>query len=278
MYKPLLVLFLIVVVVNSQIDGSTSRTDDYININRKQHTSNIKDYDFQIETFKENYAARIDTIDIQLDMLEDTLIQSDIRLNPLELLSDLSNQCVGKYRSLIPTLESVKATITNCITAAVNQITILVTNPLTTRNALEYYYSYNFETDITNCNKTYGSSPSQYNTCVANVFSTTDAYTRSNQKTFASQMDASQYTSNAHTKKALECSFSSHNRTISLTAQANTLINRCLQGLDDCRPCNQKYSCSDVKYIPQVNYYSSEMTNPFMGRYEVTDCLMLKIY
>lgn len=88
-------------------------------------------------------------------------------------------------------------------------------------------------------------------------------------------MEAAECTSNAHVKKAIDCSFLVQNRTIALTAEANTLINNCMENLN-----NSNDFCMDVFYMRQslVDYKNFSMTNPFFGRNDTNNCLLIKLY
>lgn len=57
------------------------------------------------------------------------------------------------------------------------------------------------------------------------------------------------------------------------------MIERCLLGKDDCDKCDSYYSCSSVSVMKntEVDYFSKIMNNPFFGRYEIKNCLLLKI-
>ncbi|XP_065356287.1 uncharacterized protein LOC135950681 [Calliphora vicina] len=292
MYKIILAIFLIVLgaVANGEVQNvetysyntnynSSLRTDEYINLNRQQHVKNIQDYDNQLEIFKQSYASSLDTINIQQDMLVDVQVQTDDKLNPLEILSDLSKKCVSKYRSSIPTVAATKSLINNCVTTASNQLNSMLSSNLYTRNNLDSYYKNNFEKDIATCQKTYSSLPLNYTMCITTVVTTTNSYTFSNQKSFAIQMDAAQCSATANIKKALDCSFTVQNKTISSIAEANTMINKCLVGEDDCKQCNLFNSCSEIKYLKssEVDYNSKTMANPFYGRSDIKECLLLKI-
>ena len=91
-------------------------------------------------------------------------------------------------------------------------------------------------------------------------------------------MEACQCSGKANIKQALDCSYITQNNAISAIAVADTMINKCLLGQDDCQKCSTNY-CSNVSYLKrsEVNYESRTMNNPFYGRYDIKDCLLLKI-
>ncbi|XP_065357694.1 uncharacterized protein LOC135951874 [Calliphora vicina] len=286
MYKfnSVILLIALAAVANGQLqqvanNNSTLHIDDYINMNRQQHAKVIQDYDTQMDLVKLTYTASLDTISIQLDMLVDSLVQNENKLKPLEVLSDLSKKCVNKYRSSIPTITDTKTKINSCISTASVKLNSLLSNALYTRNYLDSYYKNNFESSITRCKSSYNTLPMNYTMCVTKVAADTDTYTISSQKTFAIQMDAAQCSANANIKQALDCSYTTETNTISAIAEANTLINRCLQGQDVCQQCNGANTCSEVFYMyrSEINHSSKVMNNPFYRRYDATDCLMLNI-
>lgn len=93
-------------------------------------------------------------------------------------------------------------------------------------------------------------------------------------------MDTAECSANANIKKALDCSFSVHNRTITAMSQANTLIDTCLSDQNSCPPCSEGYGCPDIYYVKrhEIDYTNSTMPNPFYGRHSNSSCLMLEIY
>ncbi|XP_065357648.1 uncharacterized protein LOC135951837 [Calliphora vicina] len=291
MYKLLAVILLILTLAkglaqninalsNNNKSSSVARTDDYINLNRQQFAKTLQDYENQIAKFRQLYEGRVEGININLEMLMNGLVQSEERLNPLEVLNDFSKECVTKYRSSIPTLANTKTSISSCFNTANNQINNLLNSPINTKNSLQNYYTNNFEKELTNCGKNFDNSTANYTICITSVTSTTNTYTINNQKTFDTQMDAASCSSNAHIKRALDCSFIVQNRTISLIAEANTLINKCLLDDNVCKTCNDRFTCSDIYNIPsnEVDYKNATMRNPFFGREYLNDCLILNIH
>lgn len=99
-------------------------------------------------------------------------------------------------------------------------------------------------------------------------------------KQFYNQMDAAHCTSKAYVKTALDCSFTAQNRTITTNAEANLMIDRCINGQDDCERCSAGRFCESVYYVPQyqVDYNNTTMLNPFYGRNSTTNCLLIEVY
>lgn len=92
-------------------------------------------------------------------------------------------------------------------------------------------------------------------------------------------MEAAQCSGKANIKQALDCSYMTESNIISSITVADIMINKCLLRQDDCQKCNSNNYCSDVSYMKrsEVNYENRTMNNPFYGRYDIKNCLLLKI-
>ncbi|XP_065357680.1 uncharacterized protein LOC135951869 [Calliphora vicina] len=277
MYKLVALLSLIVVVASGQVQqqNNSNNIDGFIDQNRQQYAQNIRDYDKQMETLKKTYTASLQVIPKRLVMLVDSIGQTEKRLNTLEVLSDSSKNCINKYRSKLPNVILTKQTINMCLVTASSQTDGLVIEAFQTRTSLDSYYKYNFEGNLQSCKV----QPGDYNTCVLNAISSANAYTVSNRKVFDAQMKTAQVNANRNIQTALQCNYSTQNQTTSSLAEANTLINRCLQSQDECKPCNQGFSCPNITYLKryEVDYNNPLMKNVFYERYDLTKCLLLKI-
>ncbi|TMW53434.1 hypothetical protein DOY81_001486 [Sarcophaga bullata] len=86
-------------------------------------------------------------------------------------------------------------------------------------------------------------------------------------------------TANSNIKKALDCGYNNKNHTMSLMAEVNTLLKKCLLGQDDCKKCSLGYKCPYISYTTSnsADYRIRTIANPFYGRYDAKDCLILKI-
>ncbi|XP_037816590.1 uncharacterized protein LOC119606978 [Lucilia sericata] len=267
--------------LNNNNNNSTLRLDDYVNMKRQQYALNIQNFDIKMDLFKQSYAASLDTIDRQTNMLIGSLVQTENKLKSLEVLSPQGKQCVNKYRFSLPTTSGIQKNMTNCKNSNSNNVSYLLAKPLNTRNSLQNYYKNSFERNVDICRWSYPTLPLNYTMCVTKVVSDTDKYTIENQKTFSNQMDAAQCSGNVNIKQALDCSYTTETRTLSALTETNTLVNKCIEGQEECKSCNQSsaYTCSDVGYMyrSEISYTSHVMNNPFYRRYDVTNCLMLKI-
>lgn len=137
-----------------------------------QHDKNIEEFDKQLEIFRQTYTTSLSTLNTKLDLMLDTLIQTEDRLNPLMILSDLSKKCVNKYRTTIPTAQQTKTKISNCIKTASDKLSTILNSPTNTRIDLENYYMNTFNKDVANCETRYGNLyPLNYTMCVMDVVS-----------------------------------------------------------------------------------------------------------
>ncbi|XP_075146771.1 uncharacterized protein LOC142221086 [Haematobia irritans] len=264
---------------HSQND-SYLRDDDYLNAHRRQYAANIWYYDLQITQFKQAYLDRAQSLDFQKEPLINEIIRADESLYPLTLLSEFSKSCVQKYKSLIPSMSWAKLAVDNCISTATSQATNVVSSMSSTNRTLQTYYSTNFEKDVTACQTKFNASMStDYTMCLANTVAATNAYTLNNQKTFSNQMQSATNTANVYIKTANECIFAVHNTTLTKISEANTRIDGCIQGRDDCSQCSGHF-CPDVYYMPAayMDPKNATMVNPFYGRNETGNCLMLDIF
>ncbi|XP_065357704.1 uncharacterized protein LOC135951883 [Calliphora vicina] len=263
----------------NSINNSSHHSNNYIKVVEQQHVENIEEFDKQLEMFNQTYTASLNTINIKLDLLVKTLDQTDNKLNALEVLSDLSKKCITKYRSSIPTIANTETKMNGCIKTASKRLPNLMANPFNTRHFLESYYKEDFNRGIANCEKKYAALALNYTMCITDVVNLAQVQTINNQKIFATQMAASKCSGNENIRQALDCSYTTENLTVSNIAEATTLINKCLMGQDDCKQCDFGYSCSDVYYMKrsEVDYESKVMNNPFYERFDIKNCLLLKI-
>ncbi|XP_073820183.1 uncharacterized protein [Musca autumnalis] len=260
---------------------SVLRTDNYLDLNRRQYADNILEFEKELDIFKKHFTERLGGIQLMLDMLVTDIIKTNEHLNPLEVLSDISKDCVAKYRSKIPTVAATKASMQACITTAQNQLNTMISAGVTTKTNLYNYYQNNMERDLKACTTKHPAKDNEFTECIAKVISAVTAYTRAMVKQFHNQMDAAHCSSNANIKNALDCSFTVQNRTITMNAEANLMIDRCIRGLDDCERCSAGRFCENVYYLPQyqVDYNNATMLNPFYGRNSTsTSCLLIEVY
>lgn len=91
-------------------------------------------------------------------------------------------------------------------------------------------------------------------------------------------MDAANCSANANIKNALDCGYDIKNRTISLMAEVNTFIKKCLLGEEDCNQCSLGFKCPHISYVTSndADYRIKTISNPFYDHYDIKDCLIMK--
>ncbi|XP_065356308.1 uncharacterized protein LOC135950704 [Calliphora vicina] len=259
-------------------NSSAVHMDAYLNLNRQQHEKDIDEIDKEIEIFKQSYDASLDIINKKLDLLVKSLVQTDAKLNPLVVISELSKTCVSKYRYSIPTVTSTKNLIADCINTASYKLPTILVSAINTRNDLENFYKNTFENNILNCEREFGKFHGNYSSCITNVVADTTTKTLISQKTFEDEMAQVECIAAATIKVALDCSYAIEHLTITEIARATAFINNCMVGQDNCKPCLE-YTCADVYYMErsEIDGDSKVINNPFYGQTDLNDCVMLKV-
>uniref|UniRef100_A0A1I8PR27 Protein TsetseEP domain-containing protein n=1 Tax=Stomoxys calcitrans TaxID=35570 RepID=A0A1I8PR27_STOCA len=254
------------------------RNDEYIDAHRRHYAGNIWYYDFQINKFKEAYLERVNSFEYQKEALVRELIRVDEHLYPLTVLSDFSKACVQKYKSLIPSMAWAKSEMDRCISVASNQANSLITYMSSTNRTLQSHYATTFEKELNACKTKFNTtSPTNYTICLANAVALTNTYTLNNQKSFSSQLQTAKNSVAVHMKTVQECTFGVYNTTVSRISEANSRIDTCLRGNDDCSHCSGFY-CQEVfsMHHSLIDPQNATMFNPFYRR-EAGKCLMMNI-
>uniref|UniRef100_A0A1L8EGC3 Putative secreted protein n=1 Tax=Haematobia irritans TaxID=7368 RepID=A0A1L8EGC3_HAEIR len=259
---------------------SLVRNDDYVNANRRQYAANIDYYRMEIENFQESYLDRVFSMEYQKDALVKEITRVDEKLYPLTLLSDFTKMCVNSFKTPIPSVDWVKGQMNWCMVSASNKNASLTSDMETTKRSLERHYDNDFENKISNCEpfSVNGSMPMNYTLCLVDAVSETDAYTLRNQKQFSNELEAAKNFAKNYIKTLQECTFVVHNTTISIISEANTRIEKCIHVTDDYPICG-RYFCYDIYRIPaaSIDPKNATMPNPFYGRNQTYNCLMLDI-
>lgn len=115
--------------------------------------------------------GRIKTIDSQLELLINSIEQTDERLYTLTLLNAASKECVNKNRHLLPGAVATTDMIENCSSSANLKLESLISPSRSTRNSLNTYYTSTLESKINACAKSVNTTSLEYTTCVIDVVS-----------------------------------------------------------------------------------------------------------
>lgn len=153
---------------NDLYSNSSVGIENYLFINRQKYAKNIATYDQQLDSFELTYGASLETIKMKLNLLVDSLVQTEKRL---DILAILNETCVTKYRAVIPTVAATESVINGCAMTGNGKINIMLNYPKNTRNNLDKYYDGVFEKGISACKMDYSSMPLNYTTCVTDTVS-----------------------------------------------------------------------------------------------------------
>uniref|UniRef100_A0A1I8MW95 Protein TsetseEP domain-containing protein n=1 Tax=Musca domestica TaxID=7370 RepID=A0A1I8MW95_MUSDO len=261
-------------------NSSFIRNDEYIEVVRQQNDFHIWYYTHQIESFRDVYLNRINSIEVQQKLLMGEISRANEILMPLTVLSDFSRECVEKYKNLIPSETAAESEVERCMLSGRGQVNSLINSMVSTNQTLSTYYVGTFEKGVTNCRSKFNASnPLNYVQCLADVVSASNVYTVDNQRIFSAQLELAKGSANVYVKQAQECSFSVQNSTISNIRSAANLIDLCLNETVDENPDCEGY-CEEVLIIPasMIDPNSTKMANPFFGRNETGECLTFDIW
>ncbi|XP_037948456.1 uncharacterized protein LOC119679933 [Teleopsis dalmanni] len=268
-----------VLVASEQNLTTTTRAEDYVIQNQRQYAANILSYESQLAEFKLSYQQQLNAIAVQTTLVEDKLSEVEEKLNPLELLDDLSKHCVQKYRIKIAKIATVKASLASCAATASNVMASLVAPAETTmRNLINYYAQLN--TNLNACKQKFENLVVNYTLCVTPLINTANSVTKTNQKTFATQIQELKCSGTGRITQSLDCSFTILYNTISVIGETTRLIDNCIAGLEYCPPCQSAPvdSCphSIDLTISDLIYKNATIKNPFYGLNSTVPCI--KIY
>lgn len=233
----------------------------------------IDEYETKMAFFDEHYNGRADAALLQGESTSFAVIESEKRLNPLLLLGGSFKKCVVKYSVYLPKVLVVEKTIATCQLEATKQLTVLLSAPRKTRNDLQQYLEESYEANLKGCANEYQTASANYTECITSVTALANTFVNFNQKRFASEMEAAVCTAKANIKGLLDCVFTEQERVISLIAEVKMSVRNCLDGKDECKPC-EKYTCLE-SYDVHVNTTSKTVENPFFGREHHNGCFML---
>lgn len=129
-------------------------------------------YDQQIRSFQEAYLDRINSIVTQQKALVNEVTRVNENLLPLTVLSDLSRECVEKYKHLIPSEAAAYSEMERNLAWGRSQLYYLTNPVIGTNRTLNNYYVGTFEKGLSNCHTQYNTTyPVNYTHCLADVVS-----------------------------------------------------------------------------------------------------------
>ncbi|XP_054746997.1 uncharacterized protein LOC129252882 [Anastrepha obliqua] len=266
------------------VQNVTTKTEDYINENRRQYNATLQSYLDQINGVKNSLEDQLKVIDKQKVLLLNTIQQTYERIDPLEVLSLPSKYCVQQYRAELPYGDIIKANIESCITSARSYSNSIVSTPNTYYSQLNSYYNSNLKTGLNNCAKSHSNPSLNYTLCVTTVIAQANTYTNTNRVNFASSMQSSDCSLNSRIDVAVSCSYNYVNSALTSIGAATRLIDECINGYLENKPkCEINNTtvyagCPNVVYmeVKDGDFQNKTIANPIQGLSRSQDCLELR--
>ncbi|XP_037951007.1 uncharacterized protein LOC119681791 [Teleopsis dalmanni] len=260
---------------------TTSRVDFFVIHHQRQLAANTKALDEKLEDFKKSYNSRLDTIALHGDFLQAKLNELENKLNPLELLEDVNDYCIQKYRSKIPVWATIKTNLGNYIAKANQAYASLVSGAASTLQNLKNYYANQFANGLKDCKKK-KETETNYTICFTNVVKTTTAVTSTNTNTFMNQMSSAECSANLKLKETFDCYGIQVFNTLDAIGGINGLVENCINGHEFCPSCSDQLSATEGRCPYQIGWHlgeddvtSEKITNPFKGVTKSTPCLQI---
>ena len=149
----------------------TAKVDNYILQHQRQYEEQMKDLDKYLEDFRKKFDLRLEMIEYYDAIVDVKLRDMKDKLDPLEMLGDINDHCVEKYRGKIPADNTLKETLKTCIKKAKTAFASLVTSPENTLKNIRNHYNNNFANVIRDCKRKYEKDEIKYHNCAANAVS-----------------------------------------------------------------------------------------------------------
>ncbi|XP_068146738.1 uncharacterized protein [Drosophila tropicalis] len=271
-------VFFVVLYLSLNLDtiqAAIEPLDDYVSQNIRQYNAKLKQYEVEMADFKTIFAKQLSPINVQADQLELKLEETNALLVPIQLIDPWHRQCVLNYSSSIPTIASLRSSLSGC---ASNTADSLMSSPKTTYNQLKTYYD-KLPNSVAACEKTHSNSQTNYTICVTKLITDANTYTVNNQKTFTSYMESSQCTADIRIVAAWQCSFNVVYNTASTLATALRKIEDCV---DNRAWCGSMAACKtancDPVYFKNTVRLDETIRNPLYNPNSTVSCMQIHFY
>lgn len=139
-------------------------------LNKRQYSDTVKVCDIRLESFKELYKGRVDTIGIQLDFILESVRKAGERLHSMEILSEVTKECSNQYKVALPEVSAVRENLQNCSDTAMSELDALIAPALETRNKLSTYFDVTLDEEISKCTN-FSTDALNHTDCVKDIVS-----------------------------------------------------------------------------------------------------------
>uniref|UniRef100_A0A1A9VUU0 Uncharacterized protein n=1 Tax=Glossina austeni TaxID=7395 RepID=A0A1A9VUU0_GLOAU len=234
--------------------SATARVDNYILQHQRQFEQQLKDIDRQLDDFRNSYVLRLSVIEAYDQIVADKLKEMENKFYPLEMLNEVNDFCVEKYRDKIPIAHSVKSHLKECMRKASSALSTMLKNPEDTLKNMRNHF-----------------------------IKTTDTYFITNLNNFLNQINSAGCMANTKFDEAFDCYSAQVYSTFTAIGEAAGFISNCMAGHDVCPPCNDE-NLSAVKgrcpyhmawHLEDDDLSGETIFNPFKGINNTTPCLQI---
>ncbi|XP_050322293.1 uncharacterized protein LOC126754406 [Bactrocera neohumeralis] len=261
----------------------TTKTDDYIQENRRQYNATLQSYLNEINSIKKSLEDQLLVLDKQKQLVLDTIQETNEKIDPLEVLSLPTKHCVQKYRPELPYASIVKDKIETCISSARSYATSIVSTPNSYYNSLNNYYNSDLRNSLNACAKSHANPSLNYTLCVTTVISKANTYTITSRKNFASSIESSHCSLSSRVDVAVSCTYTQYNSVLTSIGAATRLIDECINGYLENTQCVNNTTtivngCPHVVYMEVKNGAPANRSanNPLEGLPSNQTCLEIQ--
>ncbi|XP_073820177.1 uncharacterized protein isoform X1 [Musca autumnalis] len=260
-----------------------AKVENYVLQHQRQFEDHIKDLDNQLENMRNNFNMRLDVVEFYNVVVDVKLGELQNKLDPMEMLGDVNDYCVEKYRGKIPAEGTIKETLKTCINKAKTAFTPLLTSPENTLKNIKNHYNNQFTNAMKECKRKFSKDETKYQNCAATGIKTTSNYFTTNTNTFLTQMTTVDCNANTKIDEAFDCYSTNVYQTFTSIGEVTGLVENCVAGHEFCPPCeNEDLNVTKGRCPYQMAWHLADddltgdkIVNPFKGINSTTPCLQV---
>lgn len=148
--------------------SNSAKVDNYILQHQRQFQEHMKGLDKHLEDSRNRFELRLDVVEYYDAIIDVKLREMEDKLDPLEMLGDVSDYCVEKYRGRIPAEGVLKANLKSCITKSKQAFAPMLTSAENTLKNIKNHYNNQFTNAMKECKKRNEKNEVKYQNCAAN--------------------------------------------------------------------------------------------------------------
>lgn len=144
-----------------------AKVDNYILQHQRQFEDHIKGLENHLEDSRKYFNMRLDVIEFYNSVVDVKLQDMQDKLDPMEMLGDVNDYCVEKYRGRIPAEGVMKENLKVCINKAKTAFTPMLNAAENTLRNIKNHYNNQFTNSMKDCKKKFEKNESKYQNCAA---------------------------------------------------------------------------------------------------------------